>query len=328
MNIYVTLDYELFFGPVPGTASKCMLEPTEKLLTILDRYGAKMTVFVDSGYLLALKKQLSEYSELADDFNRVSRQVKWLSDQGHSIGLHIHPHWEDSYFDGTRWVFDTGRYKLAAFNEQEVMDIVTRYNDILIEITGKPISVYRAGGWSAQPFKNIGQALSSNNIFCDSSVFPGGFYESNNQTYDFTAVPYYKTRYRFSSDLTVEDEEGKFLEIPISSSRYSPIFYWRFALTKLLKQKKHRSYGDGLAIPLQKNSLVKLLTQSSWGVVSMDGFKANHLQNAFSVYKKKTKPDDNFVIIGHPKAFTAYSLDKFEKFLESTHRHHNYKTLE
>ncbi len=45
-------------------------------------------------------------------------------------------------------------------------------------------------------------------------------------------------------------------------------------------------------------------------VVSMDGYKASLLDKA---YKKNIM--ENFVIIGHPKAFTEYSLNKFEKFI-------------
>jgi hypothetical protein len=41
------------------------------------------------------------------------------------------------------------------------------------------------------------------------------------------------------------------------------------------------------------------------------------------------EPDNNgnFVIIGHPKAFTLYSLKKLEEFLEHTHKIHQYKVF-
>ena len=63
MNIYITLDYELFFGPKSGTVNKCIIEPIEKLLKIVDPLNVKIVCFVDSGYLLALEKQMEKYSD-------------------------------------------------------------------------------------------------------------------------------------------------------------------------------------------------------------------------------------------------------------------------
>ena len=327
MNIYITLDYELFFGPESGSPEQCILIPTEELLEILEPYQVKMTVFVDSGYLVALKRQQSDYPKLEEDYQKVSHQIRRLSEKGHGIGLHIHPHWEDSYFDGERWNFNTTRYKLADFSKEEVLSIVSRYNEILTEISGRPAEVYRAGGWSAQPFENIGIALRENNIFKDSTVFPAGYYDSNNQAYDFTNVAPYTSYYNFSNDLTAEDSEGDFSEYPISSYNISPLFYWRFALTKILRQKQHQPIGDGYAIPLKKESLLQLLTRKTWGIVSMDGYKATYLWKAFKAYDKKSSPGDNFVIIGHPKAFTPYSLKVFRSFLERTYKTNQYRSF-
>ena len=56
----------------------------------------------------------------------------------------------------------------------------------------------------------------------------------------------------------------------------------------------------------------------SCSVVSIDGFKASFLERAFQKYKKNTRGDGNFVMIGHPKAFTAYSLQKLQDFISGT----------
>lgn len=327
MNIYITLDYELFFGPDSGTVENCIIEPTEQLLNIVDPLGVKFVCFVDSGYLLALEKQMSEYPVLRNDYEKIVGQIKKLSDQGHGIELHIHPHWEDSLFDGTKWNFDTTRYRLHDFSANEVYDIVTRYTKVLEKITGTPPKAYRAGGWSAQPFHHIKDALKKNGVFVDSTVYPKGYYHSENQKFDFSSVPEFKTFYRFSNDLTVEDKNGEFIEIPISSYRVSPVFFWRFTLIKLLKQKNHMAFGDGSAIPMAKKNVFKLLLSFSHSVVSMDGFKAILLKRAFKAYLKKTTNNDNFVIIGHPKAFSPYSLKQMTKFLKETYTQHNYKTF-
>jgi hypothetical protein len=66
---------------------------------------------------------------------------------------------------------------------------------------------------------------------------------------------------------------------------------------------------------MPNSKLLKLLTFSSNSVVSIDGYKASYLKKAYGIFKKSDAK--NFVIIGHPKAFTKFSLIKFETFLKS-----------
>jgi hypothetical protein len=327
VNIYITLDYELFFGSKSGTVEACIIEPTKALLDIVDPLGIKLTLFVDAGYLMALKRQRSEYAALQQDYEKISRQMKTLSTAGHNLQLHIHPHWEDSYYKEGHWEFNTSRYKLADFSEEEVLRIVTNYHDHIKEITNLPCTSYRAGGWSAQPFEAIGKALAANGIFIDSTVFPGGYYESAQQQYDFKNVPSFTTHYTFSTDLTQIDAKGNFAEIPISAHRVSPIFFWRFVFIKLFGGSKHKAFGDGNAISKEGNDVFRLLTRYSNSVVSMDGFKASYLNSAFKAYNKQKATALNFVIIGHPKAFTPYSLQKLKHFINKTHTNHSYRAM-
>ncbi|MCL6266674.1 polysaccharide deacetylase family protein [Flagellimonas myxillae] len=328
MNIYITLDYELFFGSKSGTVEKCILEPTEELLKLTNPYGIKFTCFVDSGYLLALEKFKSDFRSLKSDYEKITQQIRYLADNGHGVELHIHPHWEDSYYDGAKWVFHTERYRLSNFSEEEIIDIISRYTKVLERISGKSPQAYRAGGWSAQPFGPIGKGLKKNGVLIDSTVYPGGKYLSNNQSFDFSRVDQYKTKYKFSNDLVKEDENGEFTEIPISSYKVPPWFFWKFVLIKFSKQSKHKAYGDGSAIKMAKSNVLKLLFSFSHSVVSIDGYKASLLNKAFRRYRTKTANNGNMVLIGHPKAFTRFSLKKLSNFMESTYRDHNYKTYQ
>ena len=324
MNIYITLDYELFFGPKSGSVDKCIIEPTENLLKILDPHGIKASFFVDAGYLIALEKQRADYQELQKDYIKVTAQIKDLASNGHGIELHVHPHWEDSYYDGQKWVFDTSRYKLSDFGEDEVHNIVTNYTGVLKRISGKSPIAYRAGGWSAQPFNAIGKALKANGIFIDSSVYPQGYYSSNNQSFDFRDVQPYQTDYQFSKNLTIPDVNGDFKEIPISSIKVSPLFFWRFAVKKLKKNDEHNSLGDGAAVPISKKEALRLMTSTSYSVVSIDGFKISLIHKALNKYTNKTNNHGSFVLIGHPKAFTKYSLKKLKEFVDITVTQHSY----
>lgn len=326
MNIYLTLDYELFFGSESGSVDKCIIKPTKAILDIVNPHNIKIVCFVDAGYLIALEKQKGEYPQLKIDFDKVTQQIKDLSDNGHGIELHVHPHWEDSFFDGKKWIFNTKRYKLSDFTREEVLDIITQYNNVLKKITGKSPVAYRAGGWSAQPFVNIKKALEENNIFIDSTVYPKGYYNSDNQAFDFQDIPEYKSQYNFSFDLTKEDKKGKFIEIPISSTKVSPLFFWKFALKKFFKQKKDIPFGDGKAVGMSKKELLRLMSSYSYSVVSIDGFKASLLKKSLKKYIKNTKNKGNFVLIGHPKAFTEYSLNKVSQFINNNKHKHQFIT--
>jgi len=328
MNIYITLDYELFFGTKSGSVENCIIKPTEALLAIVNPYNIKFTCFVDVGYLVKLEEQKQKHQQLQEDYKKITQQIKHLAEDGHGIELHIHPHWEDSYFNGTNWVFDTSRYKLADFSSEEINSIVTQYTKTLTRIAGKPPKAYRAGGWSAQPFAEIGKALLKNNIKIDSTVFPKGYYNSPDQFYDFRNINQYQTEYNFSENLVEEDPNGSFKEIPISSYTVSQFFFWKFAYHKLKKQKKHQSFGDGAAMAKTKKDMLKLMLLPSNSVVSIDGYKASFLQRAYQSYHKHTKAKGDFVIIGHPKAFTAYSLEKLKLFIEKEHQNNTFVLYE
>jgi hypothetical protein len=115
MKIHLSFDYELFFGANSGTVQKCMLEPTERLLALATKHQVPLIFFVDAGYLHALQKHQHEAS-CAKDYALVKAQLVKIHQSGHEIGLHIHPHWEDSVFENGKWNISTRRYKLADFS--------------------------------------------------------------------------------------------------------------------------------------------------------------------------------------------------------------------
>ncbi len=326
MNIYITLDYELFFGEKSGDIENCIIKPTNKLLEIVDRYNIKLVVFVDVGYLIKLNQYKEEYPDLAEDFEAISSQIKHLSKNGHSVELHIHPHWEDTTYNGKEWVFDLSRYKLSDFSKKDVYDIITEYARFLANISGISPVAYRAGGWSAQPFSHIKKGLLDSNIYIDSTTYPGGFHSSKYQNYDFRSVKQYRTIYNFENNLTIP-EEGLFTEYPISSYKLSPLFFWKFAYYKITKSKKHNSYGNGSAIKKPRKETLRLLTQFSNSVVSIDGYKASFIDKAFKKYIKNTRNEGHFVLIGHPKAFTLYSLTKTEDFIKKHFKNHTFSVF-
>lgn len=318
MNILITLDYELFYDKTPNLENS-IINPTNEILKIVDPLNVKLILFVDVGYLKCLEKYKATFPELEKDYQLITNHLKELCTKGHEVQLHIHPHWEDSTYNGNEWNFDLTRYKLSDFSNDEIYSIVTEYTEILHRITQQKLTAFRAGGWSAQPFKTIGKALHNNGIVYDSTVYPRGVLKSKEQWFDFKNVGFQKSRWRFSNDLTKEDPQGHFTEVAISALKVLPFFFWRFVAVKLLKSPQHVSLSKGSAVGPSKLHIIRLLLWPSYSVASIDGFKASYLEKAFQFYKKKNLQD--FVIIGHPKAFTQFSLKKFKKFIEKEKRH-------
>jgi len=322
MNIYITLDYEIYFGENHGTVEKCIISPTTELIRIAEQHNVRFSFFVDCGFIIKLDEYRKKFSQLEKDYKAITEQVKHLSDTGHDIQLHIHPHWEDSYYNGDKWVIDIKRYKLTDFNEAEIADIVSRYKKVLTELTNKSIFTYRAGGWCIQPFDKLKKVFKENNITLDSSVFRDGFYVSEHYHYDFRTAPD-KAIYRFEDDPAKENPNGYFTELPISAIRNSPLFFWKLFLLGRKNPYLHKPLGDGraMAAPGYRK---KLLTQYTDNPVSIDGYNAHLLERSL---KKLLKKDfEHMIAIGHPKALSRYSIQKLEEFVENNKGKHNFTT--
>ena len=110
MRIAITYDYELFFGEITGTTENCILKPTRDLINLGKKTGARFTFFIDVGYLKKLNEFQVQFPELRKDFQNISDQIKALISLGHACELHVHPHWEDSYYENGKWVMVVDRY--------------------------------------------------------------------------------------------------------------------------------------------------------------------------------------------------------------------------
>ncbi|HET7729818.1 MAG TPA: hypothetical protein VFK48_07285 [Usitatibacter sp.] len=315
MRILLTLDYEIHFGRRTGSVARGLLEPTEAIAAVARRHGARLVLFVDAGFLLCLRREMPRARELRADHDAIRRQLDALVAEGHEIQLHIHPHWEDSHWTPQGWKLDLRRYALQAFSPAGIDDVVGRYAALLREIgRAQAATAYRAGGWVLQPFAPLRPALLAHGVCIDSTVFAGGLSESAAQPFDFRAAPR-KSRWRFDRDPLRETPWGPFLEVPIASRELPPSFFWRLAAAKKLGGARHRTFGDGEAVAMERGDLARKLLRRSTSVVSLDGFKASFLAAAASDYRRSGM--DDFVAIGHPKALTPYSLERLDAFLRS-----------
>jgi hypothetical protein len=315
VDYLISLDYELFFGKNPGTVEHCLIHPTEQLLTVLNKYNSKVCLFVDAGFLVKLREYSTTFSELNEQYKKIQQQLLQLSRAGHDIQLHIHPHWVDSTYDGTDWTINTARYRLHDFSDNEINDIVSSYKAELQLCSEQPIFAYRAGGWCLQPFDKLKEALMSNGIWLDSTVFNQGYSSDPTRHFDFKNMPQLPF-WSFSDDPLQVDNSGKFIELPISAFKTSPLFFWKLAFHKKFSSQQFKSYGDGQAMVANNQYYFDRLTKSTYGPVMIDGAKAGQLQSALKTHINNQQTDSIFNIMGHPKSLAPYSLRKLDQFLQ------------
>jgi hypothetical protein len=321
MKIFLTYDYELFFGNDSGTVEKCMLEPTKDLFDIARGKAVYYTFFVDVGYLITAEK----YPELNNDLERVKAQIKEMVHLGHEVQLHVHPHWEKSVYENGKWTMNVhGAYKLSDFSVAESAMIFNKYKAYLEELIGREVKVFRAGGWCIQPFEHIAEVFKTTGMVADSSVIIGDYMMTDDYAIDFRFAPL-KSKYKFSNNVCIEEPDGDFCEFPIASLRYSPLFFWRLYILGRLFPSKHKMIGDGTFLS-QGGRKKRVLTSYSIGHVSTDGYYASKLEAALE--KNRNIGFEEMVVIGHPKGNTKYSLRKLKAFIEKYQNKNSFTTFD
>jgi hypothetical protein len=325
MKIYLTLDYELFLGSSTGSVELCLVKPMEYLCGIADKHNMKFTIFVDATYLLALKKY-SKYRQLDRDYKIVVQNLLSLKQTGHTIGLHIHPHWFYADYDGRSWITPPGHYKLPDIPFGEARAILMDSKALLEEIVNAKVSTFRAGGFSIQPFEPYAEVFEALGLKIDSSVLSGLYYNSDNQQYDYRNAPY-KDYYRFSENICEEDAGSQFIEYPISTHMISPLFWWKLSLLRILKAKGHKPFGNGKSVESTSSSILSRLTKSQMGFACMDGYKSSLLFAMLEKHQKTFGTDARFVVIGHPKLATAYSIKIIDKFITDSFDRHSFEVF-
>ena len=309
--VNITFDYELFFGANTGTIQNCLINPTNRLIDLAKKKNAKFVFFIDAGYLFKLN-QFSNYDKADSDLNLITEQLRLLVREGHEIGLHIHPHWEDCSFDGKKWIIKTERYKLSDFKPDQVEEIVDKYCKSLEDIIGKKISSFRAGGWCIQPFAGIKNALLKNNLLIDSTVYKNGYHQFTAHAYDFRKAPDL-SEWKFSDNECVIDEKGAFLELAITPDRIPPQFYYSLYFKMRVDPGSYKPEGDGEWLK-DKKRIYRQFHSSTAHFACCDGYFASRLIGILD--KQIDKGQNRMVVLGHPKSLAKCSYAYLEKFID------------
>lgn len=321
-KVILSYDYELFFGDRSGTVQKSLIEPTNQLLDAMDSVGFKGNFFIDWQMLKYLS--LEEDERCKRDHAAIVNQLKDMVRRGHRIELHIHPHWVDAKYNGDgTWNFDEFRhYSLNSFTKDEITEMFVEGTNLLESIAREvepdyKIIAFRAGGWAVQPFEMLKEGFIKAGIKIDSSVAIGAYGKNQYSYFDFRDVnstrPYF---YKFSNDVTSENLNGNFLEVPISTYRrnilnriFDRIFRMFVSSSKVI--------ADGTHMRNDLREHIKPLRS----MVTLS--RISHFSSILSVISQRAPI---ITIIDHPKDYTRSASTNI-KFLSILYRTTKYIDL-
>ena len=318
MNIHITLDYELFLDDRVGTVQCSLVKPMREFDKVCQQHGVRATIFVDAAYLLRLTQLKGQWPTLQQDYDDTVANIQWLETQGHDIELHIHPQWYYSTYDEAGWHLDWEHYKLSTAPYKESKRLFTQSKQLLDAIIGRKTQVFRAGGYSIQQF-NYPDCFLENGILADSSVLTGRKVLSETHYYDYSNAPF--DTYRFSSDILKAEEEGSFIEFPISCFKCSLPYY--INVRRQSGKQCGAKWGDGGANPKGiigrvRDKINGLMKWTRYNHASIDDATFTMLPDVYAACKRTQK---HFVIKGHPKEFTVGSISMLNQFIPRCQAH-------
>ncbi len=219
IDVILSLDYEIF-GDASGNPLELQVNTTRRLVDTLSEINARMTLFVEYGYIDFLRRYRAEQAIFAAYLESIEIQLQSLCRDGHDIQLHFHPTWEGARLNSS------GRIDLN-LNNDDITNLPydcaaqwlgngKRYLESLL-IKVQPdyrCLAFRAGAFTATNESAYSRLLSDSGIVIDSSVVPGGRLSSGYGNFDYSQVQR-TCPYRFDESLRLPDPTGEKIEYPI-----------------------------------------------------------------------------------------------------------------
>jgi len=185
IELIISIDYELF-GNGSGDVRRDVVEPTARLLTICDRYGAKLTIMFEIGQYWAMKDidELLRRDLGYSPADAMETQIQHAVRSGHDVQLHLHPQWIGAEYRGRLWHLNFNRIRVSDLGSGadpapvSLRAVFQRGKDTL-EALLRPVDpdyeccVFRAGGFYVEPARRVIETMRSVGLRADSSVVPG-----------------------------------------------------------------------------------------------------------------------------------------------------------
>jgi hypothetical protein len=90
LHLVFTLDYEIR-GDGSGDPYRLMVEPAGRLLDLLERYGAKVTIMAEVAEILKFKAHAGQTGTDGFHYHRIADQLRDAVRRGHDVQSHLHP---------------------------------------------------------------------------------------------------------------------------------------------------------------------------------------------------------------------------------------------
>lgn len=328
-EIILTIDYELFLGQETGDVKDVIIEPTQKILSILEKNDSRMTVFWDILHFYRLLVLEKNHPALKEDRLLIENQILDLASKGHDIQLHLHPHWLDAKYENNRWIFNYQRFKLHNLSIEDKKDDINTITGciciakaLMENIIRKvepdyKVTTFRAGGYLIEPFDKLRNALLSNGIRSDSSVCPN--LENDNGVFSFNFNSYPVKQYYYFDNTPKEIAGlGSFIEIPVTTLKIPALINIYFTFLRKIKypslesERKGRGVGEYFKDVKQSHlkRIISLL-QSRFRQFSTD----SSFKELFS-YEYNRVPFYSTMIL-HPKLLNSHTLRILDDYVST-----------
>ncbi len=326
-QLLLTVDYEVF-GNGSGDVRSHMVDPTERMARICEKFGMPLTVFFEVEEFLAFERERDKLIDVLgyDPAAEVRAQSLDLIRRGHDLQLHLHPEWVGSVFVDGQWRLRPDKRTVESlYNTQEEISQYIRERkaviDALYEEAGseRRVTAYRAGAFCAQPGRKLLRALAVNRIMIDSSLVKGMVRRDEQVQLDFTRAPEGRRHWRVAKDVAREVAGGRVIEIPIYSrmGRRIQQLTPRRLLAKFsgnVPKDKQREMVQQLGIGRTLASVLRFLSQSF--PIKLDFHNMSSGQMLRWIRNAPPAPEgdmDVIVLIGHSKEHRDDA--NFEHFL-------------
>ena len=317
-NLVLTLDYELY-GNGSGDVFRHIIEPTNRILEVAQKYGAKFTIFFEVIEYWKLKEEWYSGNKMGYDRNPIEameQQIVRAYKDGHDIQLHLHPQWVNAHWTDDGWNVDLSQWRLGDYNgscEWSLVSLLKRGKSTLEAIINDDnytCHTLRAGGYNVQPSHDLAMAMKEAGLKVDSSVYPGGKEAGHLSRYDYTEVPLDCGMWYCDDCLEKSSNKIKdLMEFPIVAFPF--IRFKKYMsydrIKSILGNRKSAKDSFEAKTGLEKGSLLNkikfffLQEALTWDYCLF----TNSMHRFFLQNIDKQEKRDVFVLVGHPKSFVS-----------------------
>lgn len=337
-TLLFTLDYELY-GNGSGNVFQHIIEPTNKILEIAEKYNAKLTFFFEVVEYWRLKEEwekgnLMGYS--ANPIEAMELQLQYAYHKGHDIQLHIHPQWVNAYYTNDGWKVNTAEWRLGDYSQggnMSLTNLLQKGKETIEQIINDKnyhCTTLRAGGYNAQPSKRLVTAMKEVGLLIDSSIYPGGKETGSLSQYDYTNISTELGMWYCENDLeTPINKISNLIELPIVAFPILRLYkYLSLDRIKSLLRNRQSAKDTFEAKTNHGKGSIKEKIQfffqyeaQTWDYCLFS--KALHKYFLRTIEKQIDR--NVFVLVGHPKSFV--SGKGLEYLLNKTYKHYSLNTI-